>query len=105
MSVAYITEEGAYIKKRGGVFVVGRNQEVVMEIPEEMLEGLTLIDGVQVSSRAMVELAEMVDVLVDGRFVETLRDTDLLFRGSANQRLIDVRRTLEGGFVCLWQRD
>lgn len=56
-------------------------------------------------SRAMVELAEMVDVLVDGRFVETLRDTDLLFRGSANQRLIDVHRTLETGFVCLWQRD
>ena len=51
MSFAYITEEGAYIKKRGGVFVVGRNQEVVMEIPEETLEGLTLIDGVQVSSR------------------------------------------------------
>ena len=59
MSFAYITEEGAYIKKRGGVFVVGRNQEVVMEIPEETLEGLTLIDGVQVSSRAIVELLQL----------------------------------------------
>ena len=56
-------------------------------------------------SREMVQLAEMVDVLVDGRFVMALRDTDLLFRGSANQRLIDVPRTIECGCVCLWQRD
>ena len=53
-------------------------------------------------SREMVQLAEMVDVLVDGRFVMALRDTDLLFRGSANQRLIDVPRTIECGCVCLW---
>ena len=56
---AYITEEGAYIKKRGGNFVVGRNNETVMEIPEEVLESLTLIDAVQVSSRAMVELLRL----------------------------------------------
>ena len=55
MSFAYITEEGAFIRKRGGNFTVGRNEESVMEIPAETLEGLTLIDTVQVSSRAMVE--------------------------------------------------
>lgn len=37
-----------------------------------------------------------VDVLVDGPYVESLRDTDLLFRGSANQRLVDVPRSLPG---------
>lgn len=56
---AYITEEGAYIQKRGGNFVVGRNNECVMEIPEEVLESLTLIDSVQVSSQAMVELLRL----------------------------------------------
>jgi len=59
MSFAYITEEGAYVKKRGGNFVIGRNEEVVMEIPEEVLEGLVLIDGVQVSSRAMIEFLRL----------------------------------------------
>ena len=59
MSFAYITEEGAYIQKRGGCFTVGRNQECIMEIPAETLEGLTLIDAVQVSSKAIVELLRL----------------------------------------------
>ena len=59
MSFVYITEEGAYVQKRGGNFVIGRNRECIMEIPEEALEGLTLIDRVQVSSQAMVELLRL----------------------------------------------
>lgn len=50
------------------------------------------------------ELLEFVDVLVDGPFVESLKDTDLLFRGSSNQRLIDVQKSLKEGKVVLWQR-
>ena len=47
-----------------------------------------------------------VDVLVDGRFELEQRDLTLLFRGSANQRLIDMRKTRERGEVVLWeQRD
>ena len=40
-----------------------------------------------------------VDVLVDGRFVEAKRDTDLVFRGSSNQRVIDVQASLQAGHV------
>ena len=49
-------------------------------------------------------LLELVDVLVDGPFIESLKDTDLLFRGSSNQRLIDVQKSLKEGKVVLWQR-
>lgn len=48
------------------------------------------------------ELLQEVDVLVDGPFVMALRDTSLLFRGSSNQRVIDVRRSLEAGQVVLF---
>lgn len=47
-------------------------------------------------------LLEQLDVLVDGRYVEALRDTDLLYRGSSNQRLIDVKKSLEEGKVVSW---
>jgi anaerobic ribonucleoside-triphosphate reductase activating protein len=42
-------------------------------------------------------LLELIDVLVDGPFVKNLRDETLRFRGSRNQRLIDVPRSLEQG--------
>lgn len=44
----------------------------------------------------------LLDVLVDGPFVEELHDITLLFRGSSNQRLIDVPATLKSGTVTIW---
>ena len=46
-------------------------------------------------------LLAVCDVLVDGPFVEALKDPDLLFRGSQNQRLIDMRATRENGQIVL----
>ena len=48
------------------------------------------------------KLLELIDVLVDGPYVESQRDTDLLFRGSRNQRLIDVPKSLKAGKVVLY---
>ena len=47
---------------------------------------------------------EQVDVLVDGPFVEAEKSYAALFRGSANQRLIDVPKSLAAGAVVLWER-
>ena len=48
-------------------------------------------------------LLEQLDILVDGPFVLERKDLGLRFRGSANQRIIDVRASLETGSVELWQ--
>lgn len=46
------------------------------------------------------ELVRLCDVLVDGRYMESERDLTLHFRGSRNQRIVDVSRSLQGE-VCL----
>lgn len=50
-------------------------------------------------------LLGLLDILVDGRFVEAERNLTLLYRGSENQRVIDMKKTIESGEVVLWQSD
>ena len=49
----------------------------------------------------LLDTVRELDVLVDGPYIERLRDTSLRFRGSANQRLIDVPRTLATATITL----
>lgn len=54
------------------------------------------------------KILQNIDVLVDGKFVEELKSLDLLFRGSSNQRIIDVKKSLEANETIwlegTWQR-
>lgn len=49
------------------------------------------------------EMLSLIDVLVDGRYEKEHKDISLRFRGSSNQRLIDMKKTLECGHIVLWE--
>ena len=48
------------------------------------------------------EFISLLDVLVDGKFEEALKDIRLVFRGSSNQRVIDVQKSLQSHQVILY---
>ena len=51
-----------------------------------------------------LELLQLVDILVDGRFDITKKNLMLQFRGSSNQRIIDVKKSLDQGAVIIWNK-
>ncbi len=54
-----------------------------------------------IESSALFDCVKEADVVVDSPFILSQRDTDLLFRGSTNQRIIDVKKSMNGEIV-LW---
>ena len=56
-----------------------------------------------IKNETLREIMRYTDVLVDGAYVDELRDISLAFRGSSNQRIIDVKKTLNSNEVILWQ--
>lgn len=69
--------------------------------------GYTLESDLLSESRARCECTDemlsLIDVLVDGEFVEDLKNISLAFRGSENQRILDLKQTLETGCAVLWK--
>ena len=98
----------------GGEPLEPENQPAVLELIKRVrgafedkdiwvFTGFTLEELREDSCRAKAEQTEeilsLIDVLVDGRYVDALRDLTLKFRGSQNQRLIDTKKTLSEGRV------
>ena len=102
----------------GGEPFEPRNQEVLISLLRKVKErypekdiwcysGYLFDKELLSESRARCEYTDemlsMLDVLVDGRFVEALKDIRLVFRGSSNQRVIDVKKSLETGEIIPWE--
>lgn len=51
-----------------------------------------------------LEMLSLIDILVDGRFLLAKKDLTLQFRGSSNQRIIDVPKSLATGEVVIWDK-
>ena len=100
----------------GGEPFEPENQRVLLELlkkakeryPEKTIwcyTGFTLeelLSGSRARIETTDEMLSLIDVLVDGRFVEDLRNLRLRFRGSENQRLLNVKETLKTGQIVLW---
>ncbi len=57
------------------------------------------------TKKSIIEFLKCIDVLVDGKFMLEHRSLDCKYCGSTNQRLIDVKKSLETSSICLWNTD
>ena len=101
----------------GGEPLEPENQKVLLPFLKKVKEqypdkdiwcytGFTFEDDLLKCSRAKIEETDeflsLIDVLVDGKFIEELKNISLRFRGSSNQRIIDVKASLKSGKTILW---
>ena len=84
-----------------------RVKETLPEKDIWVYTGFKLDDEIFGQSRAATpvakELLKYVDVMVDGRYIEEQKNISLRFRGSENQRIIDVQKTLAADRIVLWE--
>lgn len=78
--------------------------ELAKRIRKETNKTIWCYTGFHFEELTASPLLPLIDVLVDGPFILSLRDTDLLFKGSSNQRIVDVKASLKAGEVVEWQR-
>ncbi len=87
--------------------VVELLRQVKKQYPEKSIWAFSgyLFDRDMLSGKLgdLTEYLSYLDVLVDGPFVEAKKNLSLRFRGSENQRLIDIPQSLKSGNIVLWE--
>lgn len=83
----------------------GMMLKTVQQIKEQTGKSIWMWSGYTLESMnpQQLEILKYVDILVDGQFVDEKKNLKLLFRGSENQRIIDVQKTLEKGEIVPWE--
>jgi anaerobic ribonucleoside-triphosphate reductase activating protein len=81
--------------------------ELVKEIKRKTNKNIWLYTGYTFEEllKNKKDILFYLDVVVDGRFDVTKKDLKLLFRGSHNQRIIDVKRSLDKKDIILWKKE
>lgn len=86
-------------------------EKVRNELPNKNVwcyTGFTFENDLFNGSETSKKMLSKIDVLVDGKFVEELKDPSLIFRGSSNQNIIDVQKSLKQNTMVLlegnWKR-
>lgn len=81
--------------------------QILREIKKEVDKNIWIYSGYTfeqiLEDQKRFELLNECDVLVDGLFVEELKDLKLKFRGSSNQRIIDIKKSLENQEVVMYE--
>lgn len=94
----------------GGHPLEKENIECVLSLIKECKirwpdKDIWLYTGLKLSLEDICQVLRDCDVVVDGAYVDDLRDISLKFRGSSNQRLIDVKKTIKNQEITLWSEE
>ncbi len=77
-------------------------ERLILKIKNTMPgKNIWLYTGYEWEEISSLEFVKYIDVIVDGKFINELKDNKLHWRGSSNQRVIDVKKTLENGSIVL----
>mgnify|MGYP000074423910 FL=1 len=93
----YATNEELYAKLKGG----GSTYDII--IPSDYMISRMIKENMLENYEVTKKFMSYIDVLVDGEFKLELKDLNLVFRGSSNQRIIMVKESLESGNIILWK--
>lgn len=87
-------------------FLIPLLKRIRKELPEKDIWSWTgyTWEEMQLETEDKLEMLKMVDILVDGRFDLSQKNLMLQFRGSTNQRIIDVQKSLKAKQVVLWEK-
>ena len=100
---------GEPFEPRNQAEVVKLLRRIRAELPEKSIWAFSgyLFEADMLSGRIgdLSEYLSCLDVLVDGPFVQAKKNLNLRFRGSENQRIIDVKASLKEGKTILWDDD